>query len=173
MDDCHVRMAALQGEDQSCQCCGVTHRHSSCIMGRWSIEYDFRSSLVAIQETLTAQHYASDILRPPVLHLLRQHPGAAFQQDDVRPHGTRVYGLPASCWGSPVASQVPRFFSPIEHVWNQLGHHLRLSINLQQGSQTLCPRAPGRLLACYKNSKLPLWFDQNMNVYIFLMLHLM
>lgn len=58
-----------------------------------------------IQGTLSVQHYDSGILRLHVLPLLRQHPGTVFQQDNVRPHATCVYGLPASCWGPPIFPQ--------------------------------------------------------------------
>ncbi|KAJ8882915.1 hypothetical protein PR048_014754 [Dryococelus australis] len=48
--------------------------------------YDIRSPLLVIRRTLTAQRYVSDISRPHVSTLTRQHPRTVFQQDNARPH---------------------------------------------------------------------------------------
>uniref|UniRef100_A0A3B3SJE8 Tc1-like transposase DDE domain-containing protein n=1 Tax=Paramormyrops kingsleyae TaxID=1676925 RepID=A0A3B3SJE8_9TELE len=83
-----------------------------------AIGYDFRSSLIVIWGTLTAQHYGSDILRPHVLPLLRQHPGTVFQQDNAHPHTCEsmdcLHHVEVLLW--PARSPD---LSPIEHVWDQ------------------------------------------------------
>ncbi|GFW35088.1 hypothetical protein TNCV_5066541 [Trichonephila clavipes] len=39
---------------------------------------------------MTAQWYVHDTLQPQVLPLMQRLPGATFQQDDARPHTTRM-----------------------------------------------------------------------------------
>ncbi|GFW27485.1 transposable element Tcb2 transposase [Trichonephila clavipes] len=46
--------------------------------------------LVLIRGTMIAQRYVHDILQPHVLPLMQRLPGAIFQQDNARPHTTRV-----------------------------------------------------------------------------------
>ncbi|GFV20608.1 transposable element Tcb2 transposase [Trichonephila clavipes] len=55
-----------------------------------AIAYNTRSPLVLIHGTMAAQRYAHDILQPHVLPLMQRLPGAIFQQDNARPHTTRV-----------------------------------------------------------------------------------
>ncbi|GFS88108.1 transposable element Tcb2 transposase [Trichonephila clavipes] len=54
------------------------------------IAYNIRSTLALIRSTMTAQRFIHDILRPNVLPLMQQLPGAIFQQDYARPHAARV-----------------------------------------------------------------------------------
>uniref|UniRef100_A0A3B3TC28 Tc1-like transposase DDE domain-containing protein n=1 Tax=Paramormyrops kingsleyae TaxID=1676925 RepID=A0A3B3TC28_9TELE len=108
----------------------VVERHAG-IMVWGAIGYDFRSSLLVILGTLTAQRYVSDVLRLCVLPLLRQHPGTIFQQDNIHPHTARVA---TNCLRHvevlPWPARSPDR-SPIEHVWDQLRRQLRPSANLQ------------------------------------------
>ncbi|GFX25415.1 transposable element Tcb1 transposase [Trichonephila clavipes] len=55
-----------------------------------AIAYNTRSSLVLIRGTMTAQWYVHDILQPQMLSLMQRLTGAIFQQDNARPHTTRV-----------------------------------------------------------------------------------
>lgn len=89
-------MAVPWGGGWSCQCCAWHY-----------FVRDYRVWLLVIScSDLMAQCYISDILCP----LLGQHPDTVCQQDNTSPLMARVYGLPAPCWGPPVASQVPRSF---------------------------------------------------------------
>ncbi|GFT89889.1 transposable element Tcb2 transposase [Trichonephila clavipes] len=69
---------------------------------------------------MTAQWYVHDILQPHVLPLKQQLPGAIFQQDNTRPHTTRVSQdylriLTTLPW--PARSP---YLSPIEPIWDHL-----------------------------------------------------
>ncbi|GFV07157.1 transposable element Tc1 transposase [Trichonephila clavipes] len=55
-----------------------------------AISFDSRPPLVVISGTLTAQRYVDDILRTVLLPFLLQYPGLIFQQDNARPHASRV-----------------------------------------------------------------------------------
>ncbi|UYV83087.1 hypothetical protein LAZ67_22002158 [Cordylochernes scorpioides] len=44
-----------------------------------AISFDSRTPLVVIPDTLTAQRYVDDILRPVLLPFLSHHPGLTFQ----------------------------------------------------------------------------------------------
>ncbi|GFX83736.1 uncharacterized protein TNCV_350001 [Trichonephila clavipes] len=59
-------------------------------MVRNAIAYNTRSLLVLIDGSMTAQRYVHDILQPHVLPLMQWFPEAIFQQDNARPHTTRV-----------------------------------------------------------------------------------
>ncbi|GFX37165.1 transposable element Tcb1 transposase [Trichonephila clavipes] len=81
-----------------------------------AIAYNTRTLLVSIHGTMTAQRYIYDILQPHVLPLMQRLSGAIFQQDNARPHTTRVSKdsfrtvtiLPWSARSSDLA--------PIEHI---------------------------------------------------------
>ncbi|UYV61174.1 hypothetical protein LAZ67_1003709 [Cordylochernes scorpioides] len=60
------------------------------VMGWGAISFDSRNPLVVFPDTLTAQLYIDDILRPVSLPFLSHHPGLTFQQDNARPHTARV-----------------------------------------------------------------------------------
>ncbi|GFV49014.1 DDE_3 domain-containing protein [Trichonephila clavipes] len=55
-----------------------------------AIAYDSRSALIVTCGTLTGKRYVDDILRLYVGPILNGLPGAIFQQDNARPHTTRV-----------------------------------------------------------------------------------
>ncbi|GFV19802.1 hypothetical protein TNCV_480281 [Trichonephila clavipes] len=50
------------------------------------------SLFVVISDTLTAQRYIDDILRPVELPFLLRHPRLTFQQDKPRPHTAHFVG---------------------------------------------------------------------------------
>ncbi|GFV42443.1 transposable element Tcb2 transposase [Trichonephila clavipes] len=70
--------------------CSTSHCSHSWCNGPGAIAYDNRSTLIVMRGTLTGQCYGDDILRPHVGPFLNGLPGAIFQQDNARPHTTRV-----------------------------------------------------------------------------------
>ncbi|GFW97733.1 transposable element Tcb2 transposase [Trichonephila clavipes] len=125
--------------------------------------YDSRSTLIVMRGTLTGQRYVDDILRLHVGPFLNGLPGAIFQQDNARPHTTRVaqdflrhfqtLPWPACC---------PNL-SPVEHVWDQLKrqipschsvHDLELAVQdlwvhlPQDNIRCLINSMPDRVAAC-------------------------
>ncbi|GFS70766.1 transposable element Tcb2 transposase [Trichonephila clavipes] len=128
-----------------------------------AIAYDSRPTLIVMRGTLTGERYVDDILRPHVGSFLNVLPGAIFQQDNARPHTTRVardflrhfQTLP---W--PARSHN---LSPVEHGWDQLKwqmpschsvHDLELTVqdlwaNLPQDNiRCLINSMPDRVAAC-------------------------
>ncbi|GFW33487.1 transposable element Tcb1 transposase [Trichonephila clavipes] len=71
----------------------VMHRHTGpapCIMVWGGIGYLSRTPLVRIAGTLNSQRYISEVLEPVVLPYLQGLATAIFQQDNARPHVTRL-----------------------------------------------------------------------------------
>ncbi|GFU25581.1 transposable element Tcb1 transposase [Trichonephila clavipes] len=108
----------------------IVERHTAISQGVtvWgAISWDTRSSLVALQGTLTARRYVDDILTPIVLPMLSSRPGAIYQQDNARPHTAR---LSQQCLQGydvlPWPARSPDL-SPIEHVCDALGRQLQPS----------------------------------------------
>ncbi|UYV63385.1 hypothetical protein LAZ67_2003918 [Cordylochernes scorpioides] len=86
--------------------------------------------LVVIPDTLTAQRYVDDILRPVLLPFLSHHPGLTFQQDNSRPHTARVtMDCLQSCRTLPWPARSPDL-SPIEHIWDAMGRRIQPSRNV-------------------------------------------
>ncbi|GFU20460.1 transposable element Tcb1 transposase [Trichonephila clavipes] len=78
--------------------------------------YDSRSTLIVMRGTLTGQRYVDDILRPHVGPFLNGLPGAIFQQDNARPHATRVsQDFLRHFQTLPWPARSPDL-SPVEHV---------------------------------------------------------
>ncbi|UYV71877.1 hypothetical protein LAZ67_9000828 [Cordylochernes scorpioides] len=94
------------------------------IMAWGAIAYDSRSPLLRIQGTMTAQRYVDDVLRPVTLPYLQGAPNALYQQDNARPHTTRIsqqalQDVQMLPW-PPYSPDL----SPIEHVWDIIGRRL-------------------------------------------------
>ncbi|GFX02165.1 transposable element Tcb1 transposase [Trichonephila clavipes] len=71
----------------------VMHHHpgpSPGIMVWGGIRYHSRTPLVRIAGTLNSQRYISEVLEPVVLPYLQGLATAIFQQDNARPHVTRI-----------------------------------------------------------------------------------
>ncbi|GFW26201.1 transposable element Tcb1 transposase [Trichonephila clavipes] len=71
----------------------VMHRHTGPapgIMVWGGIGYHSRSPLVRIAGTLKSQRYISEVLEPVVLLYLQGLATTIFQQDNARPHVTRI-----------------------------------------------------------------------------------
>ncbi|GFV62290.1 transposable element Tc1 transposase [Trichonephila clavipes] len=92
--------------------------------------FDSRTSLVVIRGTLTAKWYVNDILRIVLLPFLLQYPGLIFQQDNARPHTTRVA---MSCLTACQTLLWPtrlQDLSLIENLWDMMGRRLHLPENV-------------------------------------------
>ncbi|GFT12592.1 transposable element Tcb2 transposase [Trichonephila clavipes] len=68
----------------------LLYSDTASVMVWGTIAYNTRSPLILFHGTMTAQRYVHDILQPHVLPLMQRHPGAIFQQENVRPHTARV-----------------------------------------------------------------------------------
>ncbi|UYV84471.1 hypothetical protein LAZ67_X002311, partial [Cordylochernes scorpioides] len=94
------------------------------IMVWGAIAYDSRSPLLRIQDTMTAQRYVDDVLRPVTLPYLQGVPNALYQQASARPHTARIsqqalQDVQMLPW-PPYSPDL----SPIEHVWDIIGRRL-------------------------------------------------
>ncbi|KFM59999.1 Transposable element Tc1 transposase, partial [Stegodyphus mimosarum] len=95
------------------------------IMVSGAIAFDSRSPLVRILDTMTAQRYLDNVLRPVAIPYLQGLPNVIFQQDNARPHSARIcqhalQGIQMLPW-PPYSPDL----SPIEHVWDVIGRRLQ------------------------------------------------
>ncbi|GFW29765.1 transposable element Tcb2 transposase [Trichonephila clavipes] len=70
---------------------------------------------------MTAERYVHDLLQSHVLALMKQLPGAIFQQDNARHYTARIS---QDCLHTVTTLPWPALspdLSPIEHVWDYLG----------------------------------------------------
>ncbi|GFU32761.1 transposable element Tc3 transposase [Trichonephila clavipes] len=89
--DGRIRVLRLRGERMLNSC--VMHRHTGSALDirLWGgIGYHSRTLLVRIAGTLNCQRYISEVLEPVVLLYLQGLATAIFQQDNARPHMTRI-----------------------------------------------------------------------------------
>ncbi|UYV64409.1 hypothetical protein LAZ67_3000604 [Cordylochernes scorpioides] len=94
------------------------------IMVWGAIAYDSRSPLLRIQNTMMAQRYVDDVLRPVTLPYLQGVPNALYQQDNARPHTARISQQALQdVQMLPWPPYTPDL-SPIEHVWDIIGRRL-------------------------------------------------
>ncbi|UYV70741.1 ITP [Cordylochernes scorpioides] len=94
------------------------------IMVLGAIAYDSRSPLLRIQGTMTAHRYVDDVLRPVTLPYLQGVPNALYQQDNARPHTSRISQQALQdVQMLPWPPYSPDLL-PIEHVWDIIGRRL-------------------------------------------------
>ncbi|RZC32058.1 DDE 3 domain containing protein [Asbolus verrucosus] len=110
--------------------------HTVGVMVWAAICYGSRSPLVFIQATMTAQQYIQEVLELVVVPYLQDIPNALYQQDNARPHVARVSPEWLEQANVNLLPWPPRSpdSSPIEYVWDAIGHRLW---NLAHPSQTL------------------------------------
>ncbi|KFM56863.1 Transposable element Tc1 transposase, partial [Stegodyphus mimosarum] len=109
-------------------------QHGIMVWG--AIAYDSMSPLVRIQGSMTSQRYLDNVLRPVVIPYLQGLPNAIFQQV-ARTHSARIcqhalQGIQMLPW-PPYSPDL----SPIEHVWNVIGHRLQ-TLPLLRSQDELC-----------------------------------
>ncbi|GFX88790.1 transposable element Tc1 transposase [Trichonephila clavipes] len=120
-----------------------------------AIAYDSRSTLIVMRGNLTGQRYVDDILRPHVGIFLNGLPGAIFQQDNARPHTTRVaQNILRHFQTLPWQIRFPDL-STVEHVWDQLKRQMSSchSVHdLELAVQDLWAHLPRDNIRCLINS---------------------
>ena len=82
---------------------------------------------------MTDKIYVDEILRPELVPLLQRNP-MVFQQDNARPHTARLtqdFLHYESINVLPWFSKSP-YLNPIEHLWDELGRHVREHQNVPQ-----------------------------------------
>lgn len=126
--DGRSRIRRPRGQRQNLQF--VQRRHTALTPGVmvWgAIRYGRRSRLVFIPGTLNARRYIDSVLEPVVVPLLQNLPGAAFQQDNARPHTAHVTSAFLEENNINMLPWPPRSpdLSPIEHVWDMMERRLR------------------------------------------------
>ncbi|GFV65431.1 transposable element Tcb2 transposase [Trichonephila clavipes] len=120
-DDNRVRMWRRPGERYYSTHIVLRHTaRTSGVMVWGAIAYDSRSTLIVLRGTLTGQRCVDDILRPHVGPFLNGLPGANFQQDNARPHTTRVAQDFLRHFQTLPWLALSPDLSPVEHVWDQL-----------------------------------------------------
>ncbi|GFV04033.1 DDE_3 domain-containing protein [Trichonephila clavipes] len=113
--------------------------------------------------TLTGQRYVDNILRPHVGPFLNGLPGAIFQQDNARPHTSRVAQDFLRHFQTLPWLVAPPICTPVQHVWDQLKrqrqschsvHDLELAVQdlwaylHQDNIRCLINSMPDRVAAC-------------------------
>ncbi|GFT86121.1 transposable element Tcb1 transposase [Trichonephila clavipes] len=122
-----IRVWRHRGERMLNSC--VMHRHTGPAQGImvWGgIAYHSRTPLVRIAGTLNSQRNISKVLEPVVLPYLPGLATAIFQQDNFRPHGTRIVQM---FFVNPQIELLPwptrsLDLSPIENLWSMVAKRL-------------------------------------------------
>ncbi|GFX32864.1 transposable element Tcb2 transposase [Trichonephila clavipes] len=105
--------------------------------------------------TLTVQRYVDDIPRPHVGSFLNGLPGAIFQQDNARPHTTRVAQHFLRHFQTLLWPTRSLDFSPVEHVWDQLKRKIascHFVHDIELAVQDLWAHLPQDNIRCLINS---------------------
>ena len=126
-DESRIRVRRYSGERNLRAC--ILQRHGgpkSSVMVWGAIGYNMRSRLLRIECNLKSNRYIREILQPEVLPLLQATPHAIFQQDNARPHVTRIvqaFFQRRRVSLLPWPAHLPDM-SPIEHIWDMIGRPL-------------------------------------------------
>ncbi|GFW60935.1 transposable element Tcb2 transposase [Trichonephila clavipes] len=155
-DDNRVRVWRRPGEGYNSPYTVLRHTaRTAGVMVLGAIAYDSRSTLIVMRVTLTGQRYVDDILRPHVGPFLNGLPGAIFQQDNARPHTSRVaQDFLRHFQTLPWPARSPDL-SPVEHVWDQLKRQMpscHSVHDLELAVQDLWAHLPQDNIRCLINS---------------------
>ena len=122
--DGRERVWRRRGERFTDNCVRQRNRWGGPSVMVWAgISSRHRTPLVVVNETLTAQRYIDQILRPYLLPFLQDHPDVTiFQQDNARPHAARLTTAFLQTHNVEVMEWMPYSpdLSPIEHLWDEL-----------------------------------------------------
>ncbi|GFW68197.1 transposable element Tcb2 transposase [Trichonephila clavipes] len=120
-----------------------------------AIAYNSRFSLIVMRGTLMDQRYVDDILRPYVGPFLNGLPGAIFQQDNARPHTSRVaQDFLRHFQTLPWPARSPDL-SPVELEWDQLKRQMpscQSVHDLELAAEDLWAHLPQNNIRCLINS---------------------
>ncbi|GFU81076.1 transposable element Tcb1 transposase [Trichonephila clavipes] len=125
--DGRIRLWRHRGERMLNSC--IMHHHTGPapgIMVWGGIGYYFGTPLVRIAGTLNSQRYISEVLEPVVLPFLQRLATAIFQQDNARPHMTRIVQRFFVIHQTELLPWPARFpdLSPIENMWSMVAQRL-------------------------------------------------
>ncbi|CAH1997565.1 unnamed protein product [Acanthoscelides obtectus] len=137
MHDGRARVRRRRGERRNPQFFVERHAHHTVGVMVWgAIAYGSRSPLIFIRGNMNAQRYIHKVLEPHLLPYLDTLADPTFQQDNARPHVSRVtidFFQHNDVTLLPWPPKSPDL-SPIEHVWDMMGRRL---LHLQRPPQTL------------------------------------
>ncbi|CAH1996987.1 unnamed protein product [Acanthoscelides obtectus] len=137
MHDGRARVRRRRRERRNPQFFVERHVHHTVGVMVWgAIAYGSRSPLIFIRGNMNTQRYIHEVLEPHLLPYLDTLADPTFQQDNARPHVTRVtidFFQHNDVTLLPWPPRSPDL-SPIEHVWDMMGRRL---LNLQHPPQTL------------------------------------
>ncbi|GFV01619.1 transposable element Tcb1 transposase [Trichonephila clavipes] len=125
--DGRIRVGKHRGEKMLNSC--VMHCHTGPapgIMVWGGIGYHSRPPLVRIAGTLNSHRYISEVLDPVVLHCLQGLATTIFQQDNARPHVSRIvqrFFVNHQIESLPWPARSPEFL-PIENMWSVVAQQL-------------------------------------------------
>ena len=126
--DGRERVWHRRGEHYAECCVRQYNRWGGASVMVWAgISFNHKSPLVVINGNITARRYIDDVLDPVMVPFLNTNPDiTVFHQNNVRSHNARItreYIQQVNVEVLPWPAYYPDL-SPIEHLWDQLGHRL-------------------------------------------------